>query len=278
MRVCCYSAEQLPGPSVVRGIFIVCNSLASVLINTGTSHSFISAAFASALGLEVAQLASPLRVESPVGGTVDLDRGCRGCEIEVVGHRLPFSFVLLDMSSFDVILGMDWLSSYRAVIDCFRQRVTVCTLGGDYFYFLGDRVDRALSPVFDPRSKNELSYLLATLLDSESARTRVELPSVVCEYPKVFPEDLTSLPPHREIEFTIDLVLGTAPISMAPYKFAPAELHEFKIQLQELLDKGFIRPSTSPWEAPALFAKKKDGSLRLCIDSKIWQSSPFLAF
>ena len=98
----------------------MCNSLANVLIDTGASHSFISIAFASTLGLEVARLMPPLRVESSVGGTVDLDRGCRDCEIEVVGRRLPFAFVLLDMSSFDVILGMDWLCSYQAVIDCYR--------------------------------------------------------------------------------------------------------------------------------------------------------------
>ncbi|XP_028108693.1 uncharacterized protein LOC114307497 [Camellia sinensis] len=181
---------------------------AHVLIDTCASHSFIPATFTSALGLELVPLASPLRVESPVGGTVDLDRGCHGYEIEVAGCRLPFAFVLLDMSSFDVILGMVWLSSYRAVIDCFRQRVTECTSGGDYFYFLGDRVDWVLSSVFDPRSRNELSSLLATLLDSESVETRVELPRVVCEYPEVFPEDLTSLPPHQEVEFTIDLVPG----------------------------------------------------------------------
>ena len=89
---------------------------------------------------------------------------------------------------------------------------------------------------------------------------------MVCEYSDVFPEDLVSLPPHREIEFFIDLVPGTAPISMAPYRFAPAELSEVKIKLQELLDKGFVRPSVSPWGAPALFAKKKDGAFRLCID------------
>lgn len=139
--------QQLLGSSVVRGVFVVCNSLANMLIDTGASHSFISTAFASAMRLEVAHLASPLRVESPVRGTVNLDRGCRGCEIEVIECRLPFAFVLLDMLSFDVILGMDWLSSYQAVIDCYPQRVTVCTSSGDCFYFLGDRVDRVLSPV-----------------------------------------------------------------------------------------------------------------------------------
>ncbi|XP_028075767.1 uncharacterized protein LOC114277998 [Camellia sinensis] len=212
--------------------------MANMLIDTDASHSLISTAFASALGLEMERLASPFRVESPVGGIVDLDRGCRGFEIEVARLQLPFAFVLLDMLSFDVILGMDRLSSYRAMIDCFRQRVTVCTSSGDCFYFLGDQVNRVLSPVFDPCSRNELNGLLATLLDSEGDGTRVELPRVVCEYPDVFSEDLTSLPPHREIEFTINLVPRTTTISMASYRFSPAESHELKTQLQELLDKA----------------------------------------
>ncbi|KAJ9535560.1 hypothetical protein OSB04_un001305 [Centaurea solstitialis] len=89
---------------------------------------------------------------------------------------------------------------------------------------------------------------------------------VVCEYPEVFPDDLDSLPPEREIEFRIDLVPGAAPIAKAPYRLAPSELKELKTQLQELLDKGFIRPSTSPWGAPVLFVKKKDGTMRMCID------------
>jgi hypothetical protein len=89
---------------------------------------------------------------------------------------------------------------------------------------------------------------------------------VVREFPDVFPEDLPGLPPDREVEFSIDLVPGTAPISKAPYRMAPAELKELKGQLEELLDKGFIRPSASPWGAPVLFVKKKDGSMRLCID------------
>ncbi|KAL4014562.1 hypothetical protein IC575_026769 [Cucumis melo] len=89
---------------------------------------------------------------------------------------------------------------------------------------------------------------------------------VVRDYPDVFPEELPGLPPHREVEFAIELEPGTIPISRAPYRMAPAELKELKVQLQELLDKGFIRPSVSPWGAPVLFVKKKDGSMRLCID------------
>ncbi|XP_028070699.1 uncharacterized protein LOC114273139 [Camellia sinensis] len=96
--------------------------------------------------------------------------------------------------------------------------------------------------------------------------SRITCFRLVCEYSDVFPKDLTELPPHHEVEFSIDLVPGIAPISMSPYRYAPVELIVLKEQLQELLDKGFIHPSTLLWEAPTLFAKKNGGSLRLCID------------
>ncbi|XP_028124704.1 uncharacterized protein LOC114321700 [Camellia sinensis] len=147
---------------------------------------------------------------------------------------------------FDVILGMDWLSSYRAIIDCYRGRVTVCTARGDYFYFLGNRADEGLLPLYDPQSRGKLSFLLATIVDDKSNTIREIFPKVVCEYPTVFPEDLTELPHYRVVEFSIDLVPGATPISMLPYRFALAELLVLKEQLQELLDKGVIRPSTSP--------------------------------
>ena len=102
----------------------------------------------------------------------------------------------MDMSGFDVILGMDWLSSYRAAIDCYRQRVTVCTLSRDCFHFLGDRVGSVLPPVYDPRGRSELSGLLISCMSSECDETQTVLPRVVCEYSDVFPEDLVSLPLH----------------------------------------------------------------------------------
>jgi hypothetical protein len=89
---------------------------------------------------------------------------------------------------------------------------------------------------------------------------------IICEYPDVFPDDLPGMPPDRDIEFIIELQPGTAPISKRSYRMPPNELAELKIQLQDLLDKGFIRPSASPWGCPALFVKKKDNSLRLCVD------------
>ncbi|KAF5932581.1 hypothetical protein HYC85_028752 [Camellia sinensis] len=229
-RVYAVTAPDLvPAPSVVRGTFLFCNSVANVLIDTGASHSFVSAAFASVLELELALLASPICVVSPLGGELILKQGVRGCDTEVDDYRLAFPFVVMPMKGFDVILGMDWLSSYRAVIDCYRQRVTLCTLSGEWFHFLGDRVGSVLPPGYDSRKRSELSSLLASFESGESGETQLVLPRVVCEYSDVFPEDLVSLPPHREIEFSIDLVPGTAPISMAPYRFAPAELVELKV-------------------------------------------------
>ena len=97
-------------------------------------------------------------------------------------------------------------------------------------------------------------------------RPNLDLPQVVCEYADVFPDELLGLPPHRDVDFGIKLHPGTSPISMTPHKMAPVELQEHRVQLHELLDKGFIRPSTSPWGAPVLVAKKTDKTLRLCID------------
>ena len=170
------------------------------------------------------------------------------------------------MTSFDVILGMDWLTGYRVTINCVRHKVTFCTPEGDRFHFVGDR-GRGFKPSpTDIQRLGELNFLFSACLIDEGSEVSIILPPVVCEFSDVFPEDLKELPPHREIEFSIDLIPGTAPISIPPYRFAPAELQELKIQIQDLLDKGFIRPSASPWGASALFAKKKDGSLRMCVD------------
>ncbi|KAL5765941.1 hypothetical protein ACOSP7_016558 [Xanthoceras sorbifolium] len=104
------------------------------------------------------------------------------------------------------------------------------------------------------------------MVDSRKVNAKIQNIPTVCDFADVFPEELPGLPPQREVEFVIDVVPGMSLVSIAPYRMAPAELKELKIQLQELLDKGFITPSVSPWGAPVLFVKKKDGSLRLCID------------
>ncbi|GJR68031.1 putative reverse transcriptase domain-containing protein [Tanacetum coccineum] len=111
-----------------------------------------------------------------------------------------------------------------------------------------------------------LAHVTAKEVKDKSEKKRLEDVSIVQDFPEVFPEDLPGLPPTRQVEFQIDLVPGAAPVARAPYRLAPSEIKELSEQLKELSDKGFIRPSSSPWGAPVLFVKKKDGSFRMCID------------
>ena len=147
--------------------------------------------------------------------------------------------------------------------------MTFSILGQPNFSFGGKHVDKPLHMISALRAISLLRKgcqgFLAYVVNEENDLRLEDIP-IVRDYPDVFPEDLLGLPPEREVEFTIDLAPGSAPISKAPYRMTPMELKELKIQLQELLDKGFIRPSVSPWGAPVLFVKKNDGSMRLCID------------
>ena len=191
---------------------------------------------------------------------------CLGCELEISGTPLTVDLRIMDMSEFDVILGMDWLTAYRVVINCELRRVTAYMQDGTRVVFQGDKHDILPHIVYESRCQGQLAGLLVSLTLEDEEIPDLELPQVVCEYVDVFPDELPGLPPRRVVDFGIELHPGTSPISMTPHRMAPVELQELRVQLQELLDKGFIRPSTSPWGAPVLFAKKKDKTLRLCID------------
>ncbi|KAL4023070.1 hypothetical protein IC575_016818 [Cucumis melo] len=194
----------------------------------------------------------------------------KACQIEISGHVIEVTLIVLDMLDFDVILGMDWLAANHASIDCSRKEVTFNPPSMASFKFKGGGSKSLPQVISAIRASKLLSQgtwgILASVVDTREADVSLSSEPVVRDYPDVFPEELPGLPPHREVEFAIELEPGTVPISRAPYRMAPAELKELKVQLQELLDKGFIRPSVSPWGAPVLFVKKKDGSMRLCID------------
>ena len=190
----------------------------------------------------------------------------RGCELEISGTLLAVDLGIMDMLEFEVILGMDWLTAYRVVIDCERRRVTAYTQDGTRVVFQGDKHDIFPQTVYESRCQGQLVGWLASLTLEDEERPDLDLPRVVCEYVDVFPDELPGLPPHRDVDFGIELHPGTSPISMTPHRMAPVEWQELRVQLQELLDKGFIRLSTSPWGAPVLLANKKDKTLRLCID------------
>ena len=148
------------------------------------------------------------------------------------------------------------------------MRVTAYTPDGTCVVFQGNRHDASPHTVYDSRWHGQLTGWLASLTLEDEVRQDMSLPRVVCEYEDVFPDELPELPPPRDVDFRIELHPGTSPISMTSHRMVPVELQELKVQIQELLGKGFIRPSTSPWSALVLFVKKKDKTLRLCINYK----------
>ena len=173
------------------------------------------------------------------------------------------------MQDFDIILGNDWLIKHRVKIDCYTREVCFQDPDGQTTRFTvsSTHIPRILNPQkFSHHiAEEDILFAVAAVSPDKDEDLLSQIP-IACEFPEVFPTDLPGLPPDREIEFVIDLEPGTQPISKAPYRMAPRELKELRDQLDELSEKGFIQPSTSPWGAPVLFVKKKDGSLRLCID------------
>ena len=217
-----------------------------MLFDFGASHSFIAASVMIKLCLEVEALEEPLYVSSPLGIRARIGMICCGCELEISGILLTLDLRVMDMSEFDVILGMDWLTAFRVVIDCERRRVTTYTQDGTRVVFQGEKHDILPQTVYKSRCQGQLAGWLASLTLEDEVRRDLDLPRVVCEYEDVFLDELPGLPPQRIVDFGIELHLGTSPISMTPYRMAPVELQELRVQLQELLDKGFIRPNTSP--------------------------------
>ncbi|KAL0401647.1 UNVERIFIED_CONTAM: Transposon Ty3-G Gag-Pol polyprotein [Sesamum latifolium] len=195
-------------------------------------------------------------------------RVVRSCPV-VEGVTLYADLIVINLKEFDVILGMDWLASNHAVVDCQTKEVAVEINGQMKTVIVGERKvipNCLISAVTAFLIKEGCETYLASVHDATKVSPGVLEVPVVREFFDIFPEELPGLPPHREVDFEIETIPGAAPISIAPYIMAPSELKELKKQLEELLDKGFIRPSISPWGAPVLFVKKKDGSMRLCID------------
>ncbi|KAH9705011.1 Endonuclease [Citrus sinensis] len=257
-------------PEVIMGTLSIFGHDAHILIDPGSTHSFVSRTFSMHLEREPELLDYGLVVSTPTGGSLLAEKVYRDSMIRLGEHEFKANLIILDIRDFDAILGTDWLASHHATVDCFKKEVVFNKPGEIEVKFYGERrvLPSCVISVIDARRllRKGCSAYLAYVIVTGVRELRLEDIPVVQEFSDVFPDELPGMPPHREIEFSIDLVPGTAPISIAPYRMAPAELKELKIQLQELVDKEFIRPSVSPWGAPVLFVKKKDGTLRLCID------------
>nr|GEU63887.1 putative reverse transcriptase domain-containing protein [Tanacetum cinerariifolium] len=230
-------AEHNQGPNVVTGTFLLNNRYATILFDSGADKSFVDIKFSHLIDIKPVKLNSSYEVELADGKVVSTNSVLRGCTLNLLNHLFDIDVMPIELGTFDVIVGMDWLVERDALIVCARKYIE---RGSQLF--------------------------IAQVTEKELVKKQLQDVSVICNFLEVFPDDLSGLPPPRPVEFKIKLIPGAAPVARAPYHLAPSELKELSDQFKELSEKGFIRPSSSPWGAPVLFVKKKDRSFRVCID------------
>ncbi|WVZ75572.1 LOW QUALITY PROTEIN: hypothetical protein U9M48_023611 [Paspalum notatum var. saurae] len=230
--------EQVPeGEPVLAGTFLVNDDPTVVLFDSGASFTFFSKVYALKHGYEIIELKQKYHITA-AGSSMITNHIVRDLCLQVGKESLFINSLVLPQLGIDIILRMNWLKKHHAMIDVENRMIQLRSSSG---------IDMFIQV---PLHKH-LSHMI----------------SVACDYPDVFPEELPGLTPDRDVEFSIELILGTAPVSQRPYRMAPNELKELKVQLQEQLDKGFIRPSSSPWGCPALLVEKKDQcGKRLCVE------------
>ncbi|WVZ75956.1 LOW QUALITY PROTEIN: hypothetical protein U9M48_023968 [Paspalum notatum var. saurae] len=245
--------EQVPGGELVlAGTFLVNDHPTAVLFDSGASFTFISKAYALKHGYEIIELKQKYHITA-AGSSINTNHIMRDLHLQVGKESLFINSLVLPQLGIDIILGMNWLKQHHARIDVDNITIQLHSSSG---------IDMFIQV---PLHKH-VSHTVNVAETQLEAQALAKIP-VACEYPDVFPEELPGLPPDRDVEFSIKLVPGTTPVSRRPYRMAPNELKELKVQLQEQLDKGFIHPSSSPWGCPPLFVEKKDqGGKRLCVD------------
>ncbi|GKA89095.1 putative reverse transcriptase domain-containing protein [Tanacetum coccineum] len=266
-----------PDSNVVTGTFLVNNCYTSILFDTGADRSFVSIAFSPQIDITPTALDHYYDVELADRRIIGLNAILRDCTLNILNHPFNIDLMPIELGSFDAIIGMDWLVKYQAIIVC-AEKVVCIPWGNETLIVHGDgsnRGNEARIHIISYTKTHE--YMLKGCpvfsanvttkeMKDKSEKKRLEDVSIVQDFPNVFPEDFSSLPLTRQVEFQIDLIPGVALVAWAPYRLAPSEMKELSEQLKEQFDKGFIRPTSSHWGAPVLFVKKKDGSFRMCID------------
>ncbi|KAA3484218.1 reverse transcriptase [Gossypium australe] len=223
--------EEVSSHDVITGTFSLYDTNVIALMDPGSPHSYICMHLVFSKILHVESTKFVIKVSNPLGKYVLVDKVCKNYPLMTRGYCFLANLMLLPFDKFDVILSMDWLTLHDAVVNCKRKTIELKCQNNEIIRIESD----------------ELSGFPVVILSMLAQRY-------------VRKEELPGLPPIREVEFAIELVPGTSPISISPYKMDPTELKELKSQLQELTDRGFERPSFSPWGAPVLFVKKKDGA------------------
>jgi hypothetical protein len=227
------------GEPIMMGMFLVTNYPAVILFDSGASHTFISKNFVEKHCIPCTESREGFIIHSP-GGRIFTKELAFHILVTLAGREFPTNMIVLKGQDIDVILGMNWLAQHKAIINTDLRTIKLSI------------------PVVIPAKPSRRVY--------EAIIQEIQDIPVVCEFSDVFLEDLPGLPPERDVEFVIELKPSTTPISRRSYRMPPNELTELKTQLQDLLEKGFIRPSSSPWGCPAIFVKKKDQTLRMCMD------------
>ncbi|GJU28677.1 putative reverse transcriptase domain-containing protein [Tanacetum coccineum] len=228
------AVEALQDPKVMTGTFPLNNQFAIVLFDSGADFSFISTKFTPFLNVEPCIVNHGYAIEIADGKSVEVNRAIRDCKLELGNSLFSIDLIPLGHGSFDVIVGMDWLSKNKAVIVCHEKEVEIPIKEGGILRVYRERIWKVAK----------------ALMNAKVDEPRISDIHVVRGFTNVFLKDLLGLPPQRQVEFRIDLVSGAKPVAKSPYRLAPSEMQELSEQLQELQDKGFIRPSHSPWGAP----------------------------
>ncbi|GKE02009.1 putative reverse transcriptase domain-containing protein [Tanacetum coccineum] len=251
------NASRDPDSNVVTGTFLLNNRYASILFDTGADRSFISFAFSSLIDIAQTPLENSYDVELADGKIVRVDTIMRGCTLNFLNHPFNIDLMPVELGSFDVIIGMDWLRRCHAVIVCNEKLVRI-PYGNETLIFRGNESNNGIESQLTIISCSKaqeymakgcqifLAQISAKKEEDKSEGKQLKDVPIVRDFPEVFPEDLSGLPPTRPVEFQKDLIPGAAPVARAPYRLAPSEMKELSEQLQELSDKGFIRPSSSP--------------------------------
>ena len=202
------------------------------MFDPGATHSFISSACISGVPIKSEVMVERLIVDLPMGESVICDRVLRGCEFNISEVVLKANLIPIPLKVFDVILGMDTLSVYQAVVDCYQKTIQFM-IGQIWIQFKGDCVSASTYLISAATARRMLrkgcEAYLAYVVDTEKSQLKIEDIPVVNEFIDVFPDELPGLPPERVVDFAIDLQPGTTPISRAPYRMAPVELQELKV-------------------------------------------------
>jgi hypothetical protein len=237
---------------MVIGMFFINDTSAIVLFDYVASHSFISTTYVEKHNLPIAPLRCQMMVSS-LGEDMSTRQLCPKMNLKIRGVDFVANLIVLESKGIVIILGMDWLSKHKVLIDYAKKSVKLTTPDGKELEFITEPVVTAMG-VANHAKVNQPDASQGSMVP------------MVNEFPDVFPDDLPGMPPDRDIEFVIELMPSTALIYKTPFRMTTLELAEFKEHIMELLEKGFICPSSSPWAAPMIFVPKKDGTQRLCVD------------